>query len=83
MDKPQPPLPPKEITCECGNRFVSQQRSNWCRACGKQIYYDLKDQKKSRSNQIYIMSVVVITIALLAYFIIEMILTPLINLQKL
>ncbi len=80
MDKP---FPPKEITCECGNRFVSQQRSNWCRACGKQIFYDLKDKKRSRSNQIYIMSIVVIVIGLLAYFFIEMILTPLLSLLQL
>lgn len=76
-------LPPKELTCECGNKFTSQQRSNWCRSCGKQIYYDPKDQKKAKFNQIYIMSIVVIMIAILAYFFIEMILTPLINLQKL
>lgn len=79
MDKP---FPPKEITCECGNRFVSQQRSNWCRACGKQIFYDLKDKKRSRSNQIYIMSIMVIVIGLLAYFFIEMILTPLLSLLQ-
>jgi hypothetical protein len=76
-------LTPKELTCECGNKFISQQRSNWCRSCGKQIFYDPKDQKKSRLNQIYIMSIVVIMIGVAAYFFIEMILTPLINLQKL
>jgi hypothetical protein len=76
-------LPPKEITCDCGNKFVSQQRSNWCRSCGKQIYYDLKDKNKGRFNQIYIMTIVIVMIGLLAYFFIEMILTPLINLQKL
>jgi hypothetical protein len=80
MDKPQPPLPPKELTCECGNRFMSQQRSNWCRACGKQLYYDLKDQKRSRSNQIYFISIIVVVIGLLSYFFIEMILTPLLSL---
>jgi len=77
------PLPPKEITCECGNRFVSQQRSNWCRLCGKQLFYDLKDNKKSRSNQIYIMSIVVVVIGLLTYFFIELLLTPIITLWKL
>jgi predicted amidophosphoribosyltransferase len=77
------PLTPKEITCECGNKFISQQRSNWCRACGKQLSYDLKDQKKSRTNQIYIASIVVIMIGLLAYFFIEIILTPLLNLRQL
>ena len=76
------PFPPKELTCECGNRFVSQQRSNWCRACGKQIFYDLKGKKKSRSNQIYITSIVVIVIGLLAYFFIEIILTPLLSLWQ-
>ncbi len=73
------PLPPKELICECGNRFMSQQRSNWCRACGKQLFYDLKDQKKSRSNQIYFISIIVIVTGLLAYFFIEMILTPLLS----
>ena len=76
------PLPPKEITCECGNRFVSRQRSNWCRACGKQIFYDLKDKKKGNLNQIYITFIVVIVIGLLAYFFIEIILTPLLSLWQ-
>jgi hypothetical protein len=76
------PYPPKEITCECGNRFVSQQRSNWCRACGKQLFYDLKGEKKSRSNQIYLTLIVVIVIGLLAYFFIELLLTPLLSLWQ-
>lgn len=76
------PLPPKEITCECGNKFISRQRSNWCRACGKQLFYDSKDKNKGRSNQIFFMSVIVIVIGLLAYFFIEMIITPLISLIK-
>ncbi len=80
MDKPQPPLPSKELTCECGNRFMSQQRSNWCRSCGKQLFYDLKDQKRGRSNQIYFISIIVVVIGLLSYFFIEMILTPLLSL---
>jgi len=83
MDKPQPPLPPKEITCDCGNRFISQQRSNWCRACGKQLFYDSKDKNKGRTNQIFFMSVIVIVIGLIAYLFIEMIITPVVNLHKL
>lgn len=80
MDKPQHPLPPKELTCECGNRFISRQRSNWCRACGKQLFYDLKDKNKGRTNQIFFMSVIVLVIGLIAYLFIEMILTPLLSL---
>jgi hypothetical protein len=76
-------LPPKELTCECGNKFISQQRSNWCRSCGKQIYYDPKEQKKAKSHQFYMIAIIAITIGLITYFIIEMIITPLINLQKL
>jgi hypothetical protein len=76
------PYPPKEITCECGNRFVSRQRSNWCRLCGKQLFYDLKGEKKNRSNQIYLTSIVIIVIGLLAYFFIEIILTPLLSLWQ-
>jgi hypothetical protein len=76
------PLPPKELTCECGNKFMSQQRSNWCRSCGKQVFYNSKEQKKARFNQIYMTVVIAVSIGLVSYFIIEMIITPLIQLHK-
>jgi hypothetical protein len=75
-------LPTKELTCECGNKFVSQQRSNWCRSCGKQVYYDPKDQKKAKSSQIYMTVIIAASLGLVLYFIIEMIITPLINIYK-
>jgi hypothetical protein len=76
------PLPPKEITCECGNKFISQQRSNWCRSCGKQIFYSVGDARKNRFNNIYLTAILVIIIGMLAYFFIEMIITPIVTLQK-
>ena len=62
---------------------MSQQRSNWCRLCGKQLFYDSKDKNKGRTNQIFFMSVIVIVIGLIAYLFIEMIITPVVNLLKL
>jgi hypothetical protein len=77
-----PALPPKEITCTCGNTFVSQQRSNWCRSCGKQLFYDPKDEKRSRSNRIFIAAIMVMVVGLLGYFFIEMIITPILSLRQ-
>lgn len=69
-------LPPKEIVCECGNAITSQQRSNWCQKCGKQVFYEARDKLKSRINRIYITVLMVMVIGLVSYFFIEMILTP-------
>lgn len=75
-------FPPKELTCKCGNTFVSQQRSNWCRSCGKQLFYDEKDNRRSRFNRIYIILLMVMVIGLVAFFFIEMVITPMVMLQN-
>jgi hypothetical protein len=71
-----PALPPKQIVCKCGHGFTSQQYSNWCAKCGRQVFYDPRDQRKGRFNNIYIMTLIVVVAFLLAYFFIEMILVP-------
>jgi hypothetical protein len=76
------PFPPKELTCICGNTFVSEQRSNWCRACGKQVFYDAKDNRTSKFNRIYIIVLMVVVIGLVGFFFIEMIITPIVHLQN-
>ena len=76
------PLPPKELTCVCGNTFISQQRSNWCRSCGKQLFYNEADNRKNRFNRIYITLIMVMFIGIVAYFFIEIVLTPLLSLQQ-
>jgi hypothetical protein len=76
------PLTPKEITCECGNRFVSQQRSNWCRSCGKQVFYNPEDARKNRFTRFYVTLLLVIFIGMTAYFFIEIVLTPILTLQQ-
>ena len=73
------PLPPKEIVCDCGNVIMSQQRSNWCQKCGRQVFYNPKDKLKSRISRIYITVLMVVIISFLAYFFIELILTPVLN----
>jgi len=76
------PLPPKEVTCRCGNSFTSQQHSNWCNKCGKQVFYDPKDQRKGDISKLYLTVLMVLVIGFLTYFFIEMILTPVLsNLQ--
>ena len=76
------PLPPKELTCNCGNRFVSQQNSNWCRSCGKQVFYNPKDARKNRFNRLYVTLLLVIFIGMTAYFFIEIVLTPILTMQQ-
>ena len=73
------PLPPKEISCECGNRFVSQQHSNWCNKCGRQIFYTGGSKLKGRINKFYFTVLILATVLFLSYFFIEMILTPVLN----
>lgn len=80
---PAKPLPPKELTCSsCGKTFISTQSSNWCQSCGKQVFYDPKDERKSRWTRLYINALIVIIIGFSAYFFVEMILTPMLQLQK-
>lgn len=75
-------LSPKELICDCGYRFVSEQHSNWCNKCGKQVFYDPRDRIKGKISNVYITVLLVLVIGFLAYFFIEMILTPaLTNLQ--
>jgi hypothetical protein len=75
-------LPPKDVICECGHSFTSQQYSNWCAKCGRQVFYDPRDKRKSRINHIYFTSLIVLVVLFLTYFFIEMILTPVLtNLQ--
>jgi DNA-directed RNA polymerase subunit RPC12/RpoP len=69
-------LPSKEIVCDCGNRITSQQRSNWCPKCGRQVFYDPKDKLKGRINRIYITALMALIIGLVTYFFIELIVTP-------
>jgi hypothetical protein len=75
-------LPPKEIICTCGNRFISQQRSNWCRSCGKQVFYDPKDAGQSRRNRMFVMALLLIIVTFLVYFFIELIVTPMMHLRS-
>lgn len=80
---PAKPLPTKELTCSsCGNSFTSTQSSNWCKSCGKQVFYDPKDARRSRWTQFYVNALIVIIIGLAAYFFIEFILTPMLQLQQ-
>ena len=69
-------LPPKQIVCTCGHSFTSQQHSNWCAKCGRQVFYDARDQRKKRFSNIYIMALIALVFFLLVYFFIELILTP-------
>lgn len=69
-------LPPKEVICQCGHSFTSEQHSNWCSKCGRQVFYDPKDQRKSKINNIYFTGLIVMVVLFLTYFFIEMILTP-------
>lgn len=75
-------LPPKQIVCKCGHSFDSQQHSNWCAKCGRQLFYDERDQRKSRFNNIYIMSLIALVFFFLVYFFIELIVTPLLSIPK-
>jgi DNA-directed RNA polymerase subunit RPC12/RpoP len=72
-------LPPKQVVCECGHSFTSEQHSNWCTKCGRQVFYNPRDQRKARFNNTYIMLVIVAAFSLVAYFFIEMILTPILT----
>lgn len=73
-------LPPKQIVCECGHSFTSEQYSNWCAKCGRQVFYDSRDQHKARFNNIYIVLAIAAAFGLIAYFFIELLLTPVLTL---
>ncbi len=72
-------LPPKEITCDCGNRMFLERETDWCDKCVSRVFYNEKDKKRNALNKWYYFVILLGVITFLAYFFIEMILTPVLN----
>ncbi len=72
-------LPEKELTCRCGYTFTSTKDRSWCDKCGKPVFYKKRDAITNRVNYVFIVSVLALIFAFLAYIFTEMIATPLLG----
>lgn len=66
----------KEVECECGHRFESENWRSWCTKCGKPVYYDPKDQKRHKLNSVYMFLVFISVVFFLIYIYTELIARP-------
>ncbi len=71
------PLKPKQVTCQCGNTFVSSRDRIWCEKCADAVYYHDKDKNKTKLNNIYVTGVIVAVVGFLTYVFMELIAHPL------
>ncbi len=75
-------LPPKEVQCDCGHTFITDRQSDWCTKCCNKVFYDLKDKRLNKLSNYYFYTLAIVVISFLAYFFMDMILIPIIELLK-
>jgi DNA-directed RNA polymerase subunit RPC12/RpoP len=52
-------LEAKEITCgHCGNPMTIDEEKDYCKKCGRRIFYDPKDQQRHKWNTYFIWSAI-------------------------
>ena len=68
---------PIQVACDCGHFSTLDSRSIFCEKCGRRIFYNPKDRRSHKLNNIYVLSMVLGVITFLTYIFIEMIATPL------
>ena len=72
-------LSPKRVTCRCGHTFTVDRHRNWCEKCCEAVYYNAKDSKLHRINNIYVIGIILAVITFLTYVFIELIATPILS----
>jgi hypothetical protein len=69
----------KEIQCECGNTMTVDMKRVWCPTCGKPVYHHPRNQLLHKLNNYYIMFIIALVIAFVAFIYIEVIAIPMSN----
>ncbi len=69
-------LPPKEVQCDCGHKFVSDRPRYWCEKCAKPVFYYPKDKRKEKWNTYYLWGVIFAVMTFLTYIFLELIVKP-------
>jgi hypothetical protein len=69
-------LPPKEVTCDCGNTSVVEKQKSWCAKCGRPVFYDKKDKTRHKLNTLYYVAIMLAVITFITYVFLELIVTP-------
>jgi hypothetical protein len=71
------PLPPKEVTCECGHTMTLTIRKLFCVKCGKNLFYNEKEKRRHQFGTIYTVGMFALAVGLITYLFVEMIIRPL------
>jgi hypothetical protein len=69
----------KKVKCDCGEIVALREKKKWCDKCGKPVFYDPKDARRHKINNIYIVTLVVAAFTFLTYIFLEMIASPLLK----
>jgi hypothetical protein len=72
---------PREIACACGHVSTLASQRMLCIKCGKWIFYDEKEKRAHRYQSWYFTAIIVCALGFIAYFFVEMILSPLMRLE--
>jgi predicted nucleic acid-binding Zn ribbon protein len=72
-------LTPKTVTCRCGHSFTADRHRNWCQKCCEAVYYNEKDNRRHRFNNMYVIGIIVAVMTFLTYVFIELIATPILS----
>jgi predicted nucleic acid-binding Zn ribbon protein len=72
-------LAPKEVTCRCGNSFITDRERSWCEKCCDAVYYHKKDKNRYRNNSMYIVGIIIAVVTFLTYVFMELIASPLLS----
>ena len=67
---------PKEMQCKCGNKMTVDTKRVWCTTCGKPVYHNPRNQLLHKLNNYYIMFIIALVIAFVAFIYIEVIAIP-------
>jgi hypothetical protein len=72
---------PKDIPCSCGHVTTLTSKRLLCIKCGKYVFYDENEKRAHRRNALYVTSLIVLSLGLIAYFFVELVLNPLMSLK--
>jgi uncharacterized paraquat-inducible protein A len=69
----------KNLVCDCGHAFASDQPKAWCPRCGRPVFADPAQQRNQRIGHYMIWAVFLSALTFVVYLFVEMIAKPLLG----
>jgi hypothetical protein len=66
----------KELLCSCGNSMTTDGEKVICTRCGRYAFATAQARRAHRLHTIYVTVVIVMALGGVAYFFVELVLTP-------